>query len=446
MKKIANLFLVFLLLGSDILLAADAATKDTAAVNTSDANKTEPPPQGGEHGYTNAETGKTYKSVDDIADDEKTALQAPLFNLFKSTEWSLFVQEFEIKFDVGFCGDGLDKALGFKAHMIEPIGYMETSKKPLFFPFAKLDLGGSMIKSCNSRSAAKNDGGRDECYWNHFVYAPIMDMIFKKKLKFVCFDEGSIALPLMSEFDPTHLKDVYNYKMIPHVMIMISPQAIISSILNCGATMGYSVIKGYATNTTGDSEAKFDSESWANSYEDPTQRYSNFKEQSALKEKGLEYLAFIRNTMYYNLGCLGMHPVGGYVDGIDPGADGVLLAYGALSKLHGASALLQIPVLKKTTEFGMELVTDIPNAKSPTSTLCSAKSFFLPIETQYVPQRSFPTVGSAKEMGETAATSTTLSNHPASKDAYVYTLWQRRDYYAFAYFCNGSYGREYTSK
>ena len=48
-------------------------------------------------------------------------------------------------------------------------------------------------------------------------------------------------------------------------------------------------------------------------------------------------------------------------------------------------------------------------------------------------------------MGETAATSTTLSNHPASKDAYVYTLWQRRDYYAFAYFCNGSYGREYMA-
>ena len=64
MKKIANLFLVFLLLGSDILLAADAATKDTAAVNTSDANKTEPPPQGGEHGYTNAETGNVQAVMD----------------------------------------------------------------------------------------------------------------------------------------------------------------------------------------------------------------------------------------------------------------------------------------------------------------------------------------------------------------------------------------------
>ena len=69
MKKIANLFLVFLLLGSDIALA------DQAAANTSNANKADTPPQGGDSGYTNAESGKGYKSVNDISDNEKTALQ-----------------------------------------------------------------------------------------------------------------------------------------------------------------------------------------------------------------------------------------------------------------------------------------------------------------------------------------------------------------------------------
>ena len=74
----------------------DIALADQAAANTSNANKTETPPQGGKNGYTNAESGKGYKSVNDISDDEKTKLKAPLLNLFESTEWSLFLQEFEI--------------------------------------------------------------------------------------------------------------------------------------------------------------------------------------------------------------------------------------------------------------------------------------------------------------------------------------------------------------
>jgi hypothetical protein len=420
-------------------------TNGVTGTNASTTNSTNAGSETPTDGYTNKETGKTYKDENSISAEEKTKLSVPLQNLFKTTEWSLFLLEFEISWDIGVCGSGLDKAIGFKARMIEPLGYMETTKKPLYLPFADLDLGGSMIKSCTSRSASKDESARDECMYNHFIYAPIMGMIFKKKLKFVCFNEGEIALPVLSEFDPTHLKDVYNYKMIPHVIAMISPQAIVTSIINCGATMAYSMIKGYATNSIGDSEETFDSTSWANQYEDPSTRFTNFSSASTLKEKGLDGLGFIRNTMYYNLGCQGMHPVGGYVEGIDPGIDGSLLAYGALSKLHAASALTQIPLLKKQTEFSMELIKGVSDAKMPGSTLCKAKTFALPIETQYILQRAYPTVGSAKEFGETAATMTTLANVPGSKDSFVYVLWLRRDYYAFAYFCKDSFGTEYKA-
>lgn len=412
-----------------------------AATTVDGTTKTEEPKKEDEKGYTNAETGKTYKDVSDISPEERTKLKAPLQNLFKSTAWDLFLQEFEINFDLGTCGEGMDKAIGFRASMIEPVGYMETTKKPLYFPFADLDLGGSLIKSCPSRAGGLEESGRDECMYQHFIFAPIMGMIFKKKLKFVCFHQGNIALPILSEFDPTHLKDVYFYKMIPHILVMISPQAIVTSIINCAATMSYSLIKGYATNTKGDGENKeWNSDEWANQYEDPETRESNFESSSTFKRKGLEYLAFIRNSMYYNLGCLGMHPIGGYIEGTDPAMDANLLALGALSKAHAASALTQVPILRKQTEFGLELSSESLDIKNIGSTLCKPKSFPLAIETQYVMQRAYPTVDSGKEFGETAATLSTLANLPGSKDSFVYVLWLRRDYYAFAYYCKDSIG------
>lgn len=146
--------------------------------------------------------------------------------------------------------------------------------------------------------------------------------------------------------------------------------------------------------------------------------------------------------MYYNLGCLGMHPVGGYSEGNDPVADASLLAYGALSKAHAATAITQIPIVRKQTEFGMELLGDVVSASMPGSTLCKAKNFPLAIETQYVLQRAYPTVADGKEFGETSMTLSTLANVPG-KDSVVDVLWLRRDYYAFAYWCKDSFGTEY---
>lgn len=416
MRRVLNLFFTILL--SISMVSVDLMAED-----------------GGEQKpYTNKETGRSYKDVNDINAEERSNLKAPLKELFKTTAWNLFLQEFEMLWDVGFCGSGLDLAMGFKATMIEPIGYMEISKKPLWFPFAELDLGGSTIKSCSSRGASEEEAARDECFYQHFIYAPIMGMIFKKNLQFVCFHQGDIALPIISEFDPTHLKDVYSYKMIPHVIAMISPQAIITSVLNCAATMAYSAIKGYATSQS--SNNNWTADEWAKQYEDPTQENTKSGNSAEYKRKGLESLSFIRNTMYHNLGCLGLMPIGGYSEGNDPITDGNLLAYGAINKAHAASAIIQIPILRKQTEFGMELLGEaVGMSSSPGSTLCKAKDFALPIESQYVLQRAYPTVGGGSELGESGVTVSTLANLPGGKDSVVQVLWERRDYYAFAYQC-----------
>jgi len=365
-----------------------------------------------------------YIGADSSSIDAKdqTKLKAPLMNLFQSTDWGLFLQEFEITFELGFCGKGLDKAIGFKAHMIEPIGYFENTKKPLYFPFADLDLGGNVIKSGHSRSTIKSDAGRDEFIWSHFIYVPIFGIIFKKSIPVFCFANGDLALPLINEFFPPYSKDIMYKNLILPMIAMYTPQGLLSTVINCGATTADNALHGFGqVPPTTDGEK--------------TSTTTTKKSQSSFARKGEEYLKFIRNTMYFSVGCLGFAPVGGYIEAQDPGTDNDLLLYQAINILHGASSFLPSPFLYKQTNFG---TSGSKNGSAMiTDSMCSPQRYPLGIESQYVPQRAFPTVGGPHELGMTPVVSTTGANVPGSKDSFVNVVWERRDYYAFAYFCPG---------
>lgn len=379
-----------------------------------------------------------YTSADQVSAEDKTKMAAPLKNIFTTTAWGTFLQEFEMNFKVGTCGTAQNAAIGFKTHSIEPIGYMETTKKPLSFPFAQIELDGSLIKSCPNRADSKEESARDECYYNHFIFAPLFGMIFKKSLKLMCFHQGNIVLPFLAEFDPTHLKDALNYKTIPHMIAMISPQAILSSVLDCAAVSSLSTIRGYSTNSQGNGTA-LNADQWATKYDDPDQRQTNSTSTSVLQEKGIKNLEFIINSMYYNLGCEGMFPVGGYSEGQDPGIDAGLLAYSTMNKLHGASTLTQIPILQKQTDSAIELSSDLTSELpviDPGSTWCKPKDSLIGPKAQYgIQLAGIPTTAGMKEQGESGLVLTSFTNLPDSKDSYVYVYWQRRDYLAGAYQC-----------
>lgn len=389
-----------------------------------------------------------YQDVADIDYEDRTKLRSPLENILKSHDLKIFLVEFEIKRRSDTCGSGMDLALGFDAHMIEILGYSETSKKPLYFPFADLDLGGNVLKSCSSRASNKEESGRDSCQFQHMIYFPLFSLIFKKKLSFLCFHDGSLSIPIISEFDPTHLKDIYSYKLIPHMIAMFNPVSLIATILNCAATTSYSAITGYSsgeiegtTNEDGTVDTTESSEmelnEWAEGYEEPDIGNSQYTSYNSLQEKGIQALSFIRNSMFYNVGCNGFAPVGGYVRGQDPGVDNVLLTYGATSKIRGFSALTTLPLLQKQTNLGMEISSKTGLSAIP-NTMCEAKNFPIAIEDDTVLQRAFPTVGKGKEQGESGMMVTTLANVPGSQDAFVNVFWQRRDYLAFAYNCKAS--------
>lgn len=363
-------------------------------------------------------------------------LKAPLQNLFATTQWDLFLREFEMTMEIGTCcnkGDLMSCAVGLKAHMIEPIGYMETTQKPLKFPFAKLDLGGNVLKGNSLMEATEdNDGGRPVAADAHFIYMPIMGMIFKKKLVFACFHKGDLLIPYMSEFDPTWKQDVYNSKMIPHMIRMFTPQALVSSIFDCVATEVVNGINGYQEGSTLDLTAESMETGGAGG--DIVGESNHMDSVSAsVKEK----MNMVRDTVYYVDGCNGFTPVGGYVHGNDVIQDATLSFHGIMSMLHGVSALSPVSFLSKQSNIFLNSASFPKSAPSVgnVDTMCRWKDYALPLPSQYLLQLAYPVVGAAKECGTTGANVSTAKNLPESVNSSAFVVWDRRDYYAFAYFC-----------
>ncbi len=362
-----------------------------------------------------------------LTEAEKTKLKTPLFNIFSTTDWGLFLHEFEINFKIGFCGKGLNRAIGIKAHMIEPIGYFETTKRPLYFPFADLTLNGNILRSGHTRASITSEGGRDEFVWSHFIYVPIMGMIFKKKIPIFCFQNGDLALPLISELMPFYNKDVMYKNMIGQMAFFFTPQGLLSTVLDCTATVADNAINGF-------DDSKESNNGGADAIANMTTNYR--QTQEGLAEKGTEFLRFVRNSLYFSVGCLGFAPVGGYIPAQDPGTDIELLTYAAINLLHGASSVLPTPILYKQTNFSMS--GSKLNNITVMDTMCAPEKYPMGIESQYVVQRAYPTVGKSHELGIPGIISTTAANVPGSKDSFVNVVWERRDYYAFAYLCPGS--------
>ena len=389
-----------------------------------------------------------------------TTLKAPLLNLFETTQWNLFVKEFELTLDFDWCckkDNPLTCAIGIKAHMIEPIGYMETTKKPLYFPFANLDLGGNIIKGGYQYEFTENGTPRDVVYDAHFIYVPIMGMLFKKTLSFVCFHDGDLIIPYLSEFDPTWKMDIYGMKMLPHMIFLFTPQGLVNSIVDCVATeIVNTMMLTYGGNmdktkvSTGTVAPTFTKDTITTF--DPSTKNKGNRIVGNYSSKLRDGLNGIRDSAYHVDGCNGFSPVGGYVSGHDVILDATLMFHGIMAMLHGASALSPVPFLSKQTNMFIDN-TSLPNpatAATPEqaeayqtkvnnakllNTMCTWKDYPLPIPSQYVLQLAYPTTGSAKEVGASGLTVSTAKNLPASYGS-AFSVWVRRDYYAFAYFCH----------
>ena len=382
--------------------------------------------------------GTESMSKSDIQKQKMKAMKYPLTqNLINSTEWPVIMSELEITMDLGSCGTGIKFAPGLAAHMIDFEGYWERVRKPLNFPFMGINLGGNIIKT--GTPFESNDSGGDtpktQVTNSHFISVPLLGMIFKKKMSFWCLNSGDIDIPYISEFDITYKYDYMSMKTIPHMIAMFSPDTLITTVFDCAATEVLAVNYGNATS----SELSFDQYDTNGERDSMIEKGTdNGKGSQGTMQKwrssGADVAKGIVNSLYFIDGCNGFSPVGGYEDGNDPITDSHNSFHGAGGILFGATALNINSQFKKKSNFTYLKPQGMPNPPNPVDTMCAPKSFALFMPSQYVLQQAYPTVGTSKECGQDAVTTSSMHNLPGA-EGQVFVLWGRRDYYAFAYFC-----------
>ena len=381
---------------------------------------------------------------------DSSKLQPPINNLFKTVQWDLFLKEFQIYYKTKLCGVGLNLALGFKAHMIEPIGFFEVTKDRFYFPTFGIHLGNpNPVRAGNPRNdGSEDEGGRQAFLSAHFLYFPIFGIIFKNKIPAFCFAGGNLGMPFLSEFFPFWKKDFEFKNVIPEMTLMFTPDGLLSGLFNCVATESSASLRGYlAGHTNFNSFNVKGSNAHSSNISNSKVKKENATTMNNLSNRGIEYLNFVRNTMFYNLGCLNFTTVGGYVNGSDPMASAQQLMYTVINLLHGASSVMPAPMLFKQTNFSISQTVQSQNGPiGMVDTWCSPGRFPVAIESQYVPQRAYPTVGSAHEFGQATITTSAFANIPGSGDSVSDVVWERRDYAMFAYECPGWGKRKYHKK
>jgi len=206
--------------------------------------------------------------------------------------------------------------------------------------------------------------------------------------------------------------------------------------------MGVNAMHGYVSGESGGMGSELTSFLDEQEAMNPNIQNNNVKpsRSSNIMDDTEDFLNSIRNTMYWNVGCLGFAPVGGYIPANDPGTDADLIAYGFINLLHGASSVLPNPFLLKQTNFSIAGVPSTGDGREVTSldSMCSPQKYPMAIESQYVMQRAgIPSIGRAHSLGVSGIVSTTAANTPDSGDDWVNLVWQLRDFYAFAYQCPG---------
>lgn len=381
---------------------------------------------------------------------EHATPKVPVLRLFETVAWYLIMTEIEITLDAGQCG----LIPGFRTSSIDLFMINERVNKPLHFPFIDLSMDANPIKANTSRETGANGGDTPKVQNtnSHAIYMPILGIIFKKQLDFLCLSNGEIALPYLSEFDLTYKHDYMYMKMIPHMLAMFTPSGIMTGLLDQLATMGSETVRGFKSEnstpmvqSTGASDSiDYENAINQNSLNIMVQGTAAGEDYNSTTSKftkaSLKVFDSIRNGIYFASGAE-MSPIGGYQDGNDPVAESHADFHAVGNILHGASALLPIAVFKKTTEFHMKEMSGNENTPSIISSMCAPKDFPMMIPSQYVMQLSYPWVGSPHELGQIPVAVSTGKGFPGAKGVVNY-VWSRREFYAFAYACPGQNARE----
>jgi hypothetical protein len=392
-----------------------------------------------------------------------TKLKTPIHDLITTTEWTRFMKEFEVTMETTFCSDNLLALVGstqntgglmpvgLNSHMIEPLGYIESTRKPFYFPSfdisiksnAKFD-GTSYVYDESLESSSFRSVSTDA----HFIKAPLMGIIFKKKIKFLCFTKPEITFPFLSEFYPGWKKDKFESKLMLAYTNMMTPQGMLTGILEIIAIEVANAKRGN-TNTEEidldtiaaspsdihDQNAQtangdiYENDDWESGDGHQESQVGNQAQEEEFESQTMKYIESVFNTIIFMYGT-NFVTIGGYTDGVDPVSEGQELAWTMVNKMAVAGTVGGIfKQTNRDTNGGLNAGNNVVSY----DTMCRPRYYPIGIQSQYCYQQTYPVTGSCKEGGVMGIHHT--GKYRPSAEGVSYLIWSRRDYAAMAYKC-----------
>ncbi|WP_457748588.1 TraU family protein [Sulfurimonas sp.] len=130
------------------------------------------------------------------------------FMFYKNLDWSFFFDELKVDFDICACEveDANQWPAGFKAHMVEPIGFIEGTNAPWHFPGLGLTLDKSFLRK---QGVSRDTEQAGNFKYTHFILFPVLGWTIGLIQDFWCFERGTLFnLAYLAEVIPSHNNDL----------------------------------------------------------------------------------------------------------------------------------------------------------------------------------------------------------------------------------------------
>jgi conjugal transfer pilus assembly protein TraU len=155
----------------------------------------------------------------------------PMFNPVTNVDWSMFVREFRF-LGICACGDPIPR-VGFRIRYAEPLGLIETTQKPFFFPSFNLNIG--LFAGLYKVGSQVDDSG--STIHVHYIWYPVFWVLdILSSVLCMQVDPTAVDIAYLSELDPTWNYDELSHILQPDKLLYANPIAQAACIADCAAS------------------------------------------------------------------------------------------------------------------------------------------------------------------------------------------------------------------
>ncbi len=304
----------------------------------------------------------------------------PCLDPFSTIDWSYFLDNITAQLTLCSCTVNNATKVGFLAHIVEPIAFVEVVKQAYNFPCIGAKLSNTLKMSGTNYS---KQGTKKNTHYIQYPVFGIMNLVFG----YLCVEKGTVLkLAPPSELNPQSNDDALNLITHPDLLLYSNPIAMALGFYDC-----------MQVSTTG---------------------------------KPVDW-------MYWNIGCWGtIGSTTTTVYGKNPITEDALNVAKEISVLHEDIQLYKYSdyyngdsnaSISNDLDYISKAAAELAVVANPGKTECQPLVFPRIIKSQYAEQLAFPVVGTARQLGDFGLKWGNFKQYPGTGEDAVFTVFRRRD-------------------